>query len=66
MANFRAQAIFIVPFGNQFPALKMIDFQKILMLDVPRSVKHSRQSESFLKFCLPVHLANIFQLLTFF
>ena len=62
MAYFRAQAIFRVPFGNQFPALKMIDFQIILTLDVPRSVKHPRQSESFRKFCVPVHLANIFQL----
>ena len=62
MANFRAQAIFTVPFGNQFPALKMIDFQIILMLDVPRSVKHPRQSKSFRKFRLPVHLATIFQL----
>ena len=62
MANFRAQAIFRVLFGNQFPALKVLVFQVILMLDVPRSVKHPRQSESLRKFCLPVHLANIFQL----
>ena len=62
MAHFRAQANFRVHFGNQFPALKMIDFQIILMLDVPRSVKHPRQPESFRKFCLPVYLANIFQL----
>ena len=62
MANFRAQAIFRVPFGNQFPALKMMDFQIILMLDVPRTVKHPRQSESFIKFCALLHLENIFQL----
>ena len=46
MASFRAQAIFRLPFGNKFPALKMIDFLIILMLDVPRSVEHPRQSES--------------------
>ena len=60
MANFRGQDILRAPFGNQFPALKMIDFQIILVLYVPRSVKHPRQSESFHKLCLPVHLAIIY------
>ena len=58
MANFRAQDILRAPFGNQFPALKMIDFQVILMLYVPR------QSGSFRKFWPLVHLAIIFQLYT--
>ena len=53
MANFRAQAIFRLPFGNQFPVLKMIDFQIILMLDVPRSVKHPRQLKVFGNFACP-------------
>ena len=62
MAKFRAQVNFREPFGNPSPTLKMIDFQIILMLDVLRSVKHPRQSGSFRKVCLLVHLANIFQL----
>ena len=62
MANFRAQDILRAPFGNQFPALKMIDFQIILMLYVPRRVKHPRKSGRFRKFWPLLHLAIIFQL----
>ena len=44
MANFRAQVIFRVPFGNPFPTLKMIDLIVILMLDVPTSVLKTSQT----------------------
>ena len=62
MANFRAQAVFRMPFGNLFPTLKMMDFQINLVLDVPKSVKFPKPPGSFRKFGVLVHFANIFQL----
>ena len=50
MANFRAQVIFGVSFGDPFPTLGVMDFQIILVLDVPGSVEHPRHLEVFANF----------------